>query len=88
MCIYTGKLPRVIAIKIEESNKLNVETLSLHLTAKVEFHELFFSWVEAKAGHDHVVLVIIIIVDVDGLVGGGGGGGILLALAMAEAHGG
>lgn len=84
MCIYTGKLPRVIAIKIEESNKLNVETLSLHLTAKVELHELFFSWVEAKAGHDHVVLVII--VDDDGLVVVGGG--ILLALAMAEAHGG
>jgi len=90
--IYTRKLPRVIAIKIEESNKLNVETLSLHLTAKVEFHELFFSWVEAKTGHNHVMLVIIrlviVVVIIVVVVGGGGGGDVLLALAMGETHGG
>jgi len=95
--IYTRKLPRVIAIKIEESNEFNVETLSLHLTAKVEFHELFFGWVEAKTGHNHVMLVIIglvigggvVVVTVVGVVvGGGGGGDVLLALALAETHGG
>lgn len=82
MIIYTRKFPRVIAIKIKESDKLNVEALSLHLTAKVELNELFFSWMEAKTRHDHVVVVIVV-----WLVGGGGGGGvggsIVLAMAMA-----
>lgn len=92
--IYTRKLPRVIAIKIEESNEFNVETLSLHLTAKVEFDELFFSWMEAKTRHNHVMLVIVglvivvVVVTVGVVVGGGSGGDVLLALALAETHGG
>jgi len=56
----TRKLPRVIAIKIEKSDEFNVEALALYLTAKVELDQFFLGGVEAKAGHDHIMLMIII----------------------------
>jgi hypothetical protein len=58
--ILTRKLPRVIAIKIEKSNEFNVKPFALYLTAKVELNKFFLSWMETKAGHNHIMLMIII----------------------------
>ena len=58
----TRKLPRVVAIEIEEGYELDVEAFALNLAPEVELDKLLLSRVEAKAGHDKVVLVIILAV--------------------------
>ena len=71
----TRKFPRIIAIEIEESDEFNIKALALNLTAKVKLYEFFLCRVEAKPGHDGVVmrvdnlLVVMILVHGDGFNG-------------------
>lgn len=58
---FTGELPRVVAVEIEESDELDVEALALHLTAEVEFDEFLLCRVEAETGHHDVVFVLVLL---------------------------
>ena len=57
LLIFTGELPWVETVEVEEGDELDVEALALHLPAEVELDELLLRGVEPKPRHDEVVLV-------------------------------
>lgn len=56
---HTGKFPRVVTIKVEESDELNIETLAIDLTAKVELDQLLLSGVKPEARHEDIIIVVV-----------------------------